>query len=98
MPAGLEEEWWLVGSLGWPVVAKKTPSNVSVQSYTNPSVQTVRSYELQSLASSCIAHALSLSASHDTAPYTTKMWFPVCSQACGSSGVLSYCVDPKIDL
>ena len=57
-----------------------------------------RSYELQSLESLCNAHVLSFSVSPVFAPPTSKTWFPDCSQAGRSPGVISGCVDPKIDL
>ena len=58
----------------------------------------VRPYELQSLASHSNAHILSFPASSNFAPSNSKTWFPVCSHGSRRPGVLSGCVDPRIDL
>ena len=70
------------------------PPPISVPSFVEPSVQMARSYQLQSLASFCSVHTLSFSASFNLASSTSKTWFSVCSQG----GVLSCCMDQKIDL
>ena len=77
-------------------MTKMPPPPISVQFFAVPSV--VRSYELQSLASLSNVHILSFYVSPDFTPSTSKTWFPVCSHGNRSLGVISGCVDLKIDL
>ena len=74
------------------------PPPIAVPFVAEPSMWMVRSYELQSLASLYNAHVLSFSVSPDFASSSSKTWFPVCSQGGRSTGVISGCVSPKIDL